>query len=458
MRKVLALLAVLLVACGAAYLYAGRLPGPTIAITHPDRLVGVVTPVDLSVTSPGGTLTSLHLFFDQGGKATELASLAAGDTAALAHDGPDTLKISKVISRDTVPGLASGPAQIRVEATRPVLFGLRQASVVVQKALQVRLERPSLSVISTHHYINVGGAEMVVYRVTPTDVASGVSVGDREYPGFPAAGATVGDIHLTDPGLRVAFFALLWDDPLSTRIHLYARDDAGNSTQATVEYKVFPKAPKRSTIDLDDRYLDRVVPAIEAGSPEVKASGSLITQFLVLNGDLRRKNAATIAAFASRTSPEMLWRGDTFYRYANTKTESAFADQRTYLYQGRVVDHQTHLGFDLASFAHTPVKAANRGKVLYAADLGIYGNCVIIDHGMGVQSLYAHLSSIEVPVGSMVDKAQELGKSGETGMAGGDHLHFTMLVNGQMVNPLEWWDPHWIQDRIIRKLREASSR
>src|SRR5579864_4546446 len=415
MRKVLALLAVLLVACGAAYLYAGRLPGPTIAITHPDRLVGVVTPVDLSVTSPGGTLTSLHLFFDQGGKATELASLAAGDTAALAHDGPDTLKISKVISRDTVPGLASGPAQIRVEATRPVLFGLRQASVVVQKALQVRLERPSLSVISTHHYINVGGAEMVVYRVTPTDVASGVSVGDREYPGFPAAGATVGDIHLTDPGLRVAFFALL----------------------------------------LDDRYLDRVVPAIEAGSPEVKASGSLITQFLVLNGDLRRKNAATIAAFASRTSPEMLWRGDTFYRYANTKTESAFADQRTYLYQGRVVDHQTHLGFDLASFAHTPVKAANRGKVLYAADLGIYGNCVIIDHGMGVQSLYAHLSSIEVPVGSMVDKAQELGTSGETGMAGGDHLHFTMLVNGQMVNPIEWWDPHWIQDRIIRKRSEA---
>jgi len=455
MRRVLALLAVLLVACGAVYLYAGRLPGPTIAITHPDRLVGVVTPVDLSITSPGGRLTSLHLFFDQGGKTTELGSLAAADTAALAHDGPDTVKISKVISRDTVPDLRAGPAQIRVEATRPVLFGLRQASVTVQKALQVRLERPSLSVVSTHHYINVGGAEMVVYRVTPDDVASGVEVGDRDYPGLPAAGAAVDDIHLTDPSLRLAFFSLLWNDPTSTNIHLYARDEAGNSARAELDYKVFPRAPKKSKIDLDDTFLDRVVPAIEAGSPEVKASGSLIDQFLVLNGDLRRQNAAKIAAFAARTSPEMLWRGDVFYKYASTKAESAFADQRTYLYQGRVVDHQTHLGFDLASFAHTPVKAANRGKVIYAADLGIYGNCVIIDHGMGVQSLYGHLSSIEVPVGAMVDKAQELGKSGETGMAGGDHLHFTMLVNGQMVNPLEWWDPHWIQDRIIRKLREA---
>jgi hypothetical protein len=455
MRKVLALLAVLIVACGAVYFFAGRLPGPTIAITHPDRLVGAVTPVDLSVTTPGGTLTSLRLFFDQGGKTTELGSLAAADTAALAHDGPNTVKVSKVISRDAVPSLTSGPAQIRVEATRPVLFGLREASVVVQKAVQVRLEQPSLSVVSTHHYINVGGAEMVVYRVTPEDVASGVEVGGREYPGFPAAGAAVDDVHLTDPRLRVAFFSLLWNDPTSTNIHLYARDDAGNSARAELDYKVFPKAPKKSKIDLDDRFLDRVVPAIEAGSPEVKASGSLIDQFLVLNGDLRRKNAATIAALASRTSPEMLWRGDVFYKYANTKAESAFADQRTYLYQGRVVDHQTHLGFDLASFAHTPVKAANRGKVIYAADLGIYGNCIIIDHGMGVQSLYGHLSSIEVPVGAMVDKAQELGKSGETGMAGGDHLHFTMLVDGQMVNPIEWWDPHWIQDRIIRKLREA---
>jgi len=91
--------------------------------------------------------------------------------------------------------------------------------------------------------------------------------------------------------------------------------------------------------------------------------------------------------------------------------------------------------------------------VVFAEDLGIYGRCVIIDHGMGVQSLYGHLSSIAVKAGQMVEKEQEIGKSGMTGLAGGDHLHFTMLVNGNMVNPVEWWDAHWIQDRILRKLK-----
>jgi murein DD-endopeptidase MepM/ murein hydrolase activator NlpD len=137
--------------------------------------------------------------------------------------------------------------------------------------------------------------------------------------------------------------------------------------------------------------------------------------------------------------------------------QSAFADHRTYIYKGKDVDQQVHLGFDLASYAGTPIVASNRGKVLFAEELGIYGNTVIIDHGMGVQSLYAHLSSIEVKPNDMVEKEQQLGRSGMTGMAGGDHLHFTMLVNGQMVNPVEWWDSHWIEDRILRKLRDAGA-
>ena len=454
MRIVLFVVAFLVAACSVVLILAGHRPGPTIAITKPDHLVGASTPVDVSVTAPGGKLTALQIVVDQDGKSTPLATMSATDTAALPHAG-DTVTVSKMISRDTVPDLKSGAATIRVTATRPVLFGLRTATATTTHPVQVRLEKPLISVVSTHHYINVGGSEMVVYRVKPADIASGVMVGDREYPGYPATGATAGDVHLTDPSLRVAFFSLLWDEPSSTNIYLYARDEAGNTARAELDHKVFPKAPRRSTIELPDAFLNRVVPAIEAGSPDEKASGSLLDQFLVLNGDLRRKNAAKIASFAAHTSPDMLWGGEVFYKFANTKAESAFADQRTYRYQGREVDHQTHLGFDLASFANSPVHAANRGKVLYAADLGIYGNCIIIDHGMGVQSLYAHLSSFEVPVGAMVDKGQELGKSGQTGMAGGDHLHFTMLVNGQMVNPIEWWDPHWIQDRIVRKLREA---
>src|SRR5262249_5512666 len=158
---------------------------------------------------------------------------------------------------------------------------------------------------------------------------------------------------------------------------------------------------------------------------------------------------------APQTSPELLWKGVVFHAFGNTKVEAAFADFRTYVYQGREVDKQVHLGFDLASFAGAKVVAANRGKVMFADELGIYGNCVIIDHGMGVQSLYAHLSSFAVKAGDLVEKDQELGRSGMTGLAAGDHLHFTMLVNGHAVNPIEWWDQHWIQDRILRKLHDA---
>ncbi len=86
----------------------------------------------------------------------------------------------------------------------------------------------------------------------------------------------------------------------------------------------------------------------------------------------------------------------------NSKVEAAFADHRTYVYKGKEVDHQVHLGFDLAVTSHVPIVAANAGTVLNASWLGIYGNCVIIDHGMGVQSLYGHLSSFDVKVGDNV--------------------------------------------------------
>jgi murein DD-endopeptidase MepM/ murein hydrolase activator NlpD len=74
-----------------------------------------------------------------------------------------------------------------------------------------------------------------------------------------------------------------------------------------------------------------------------------------------------------------------------------------------------------------------------------------------VQSLYGHLMSFDVKVGDHVKRGRQVGLSDSTGLAGGDHLHFTMLVGGHMVNPVEWWDAHWVQDRVDRKLSEAGA-
>jgi murein DD-endopeptidase MepM/ murein hydrolase activator NlpD len=395
----------------------------------------------------------IRVVFEQNGKQTPLFSLEEPGKAQITQDGTDKVRITHEIGKQTVPDLQAGAARIIVTAGRPVLRGMRTLESTASRDVQVRLERPRVSVISTHHYVNLGGAEFVVYRATPDDVESGVVVGETEYPGYPATGATVDGVKITDPAIRVAFFALLYDQDLNTQMRVYARDPAGNTARADFDHRTFPKPFKKSRIVLDNKFLDRVVPAILEGTTEVKPEGDNLAKFLVINGELRRKNAEKIASFAKQTAPQLLWRGIVFHPFTNSAVESAFADHRTYLYNGKEVDQQVHLGFDLASLAGNPVVAANRGKVLFADELGIYGNCVILDHGMGVQSLYAHLSSIEVKAGQDVEKEQTLGRSGMTGLAGGDHLHFTMLVNGHMVNPVEWWDSHWIADRILRKLK-----
>ena len=131
---------------------------------------------------------------------------------------------------------------------------------------------------------------------------------------------------------------------------------------------------------------------------------------------------------------------------------AGFADHRSYLYNDEIIDDQNHMGVDLASFANSPIEAANDGVVIFAQNLGIYGLTVVIDHGQGLASLYGHLSSFSVAQGSVVKKGDVIAYSGRTGLANGDHLHFSILVHGIFVNPLEWWDAHWIKNNITRKL------
>ena len=425
---------------GAAYYYAGTMDGPAITINQP-TVIGQSGTLDVTLDAPGAEFMTVSVEVEQKGKT--FAVLDIGATG-------DHSQITRPIGKKTLPELESGPATLRVSASRPVLFGVRQVSSESSREIQVRLTPPRVGVVSTHHYVNQGGAEMIVYRVTPADAESGVRVGDVTYPGFPGKGAG-----LSDPELKVAFFALLYNQATDTPMEVFASDSAGNEARAQFEHRVFPKKFRNSTIPLDDKFLSRVVPSILQSSPDLKASATdLLPAFLKINNDLRRMNNDTIAALAKKTAPAILWEA-AFQPLGNAQVESSFADFRTYLYGGKDVDRQVHLGFDLAKTANAPVTAANHGTVLFARELGIYGNTVIVDHGMGVQSLYAHLSSFAVKEGDEITKAQVLGASGQTGLAGGDHLHFSMMVNGQFVNATEWWDAHWIEDRLMRKLRDA---
>jgi murein DD-endopeptidase MepM/ murein hydrolase activator NlpD len=452
MRIIAVLLLVLALAAGGAYVYAGRGGAPGIAFAQPEKFIGQGGTLDVTVTTPGGSLSRLDATLEQGGQSLPLYSMAEPASGTLDQATPERVRLTRPIGKKDVPQLEAGEARITVVAARKGFLGLRTLESSASKTVTVRLEPPRVGVLSTHHFVNLGGAEAVVYRATPADVSSGVRVGDVVYPGFALSGAGVA----ADPALRIAFFALLYDQDLNTPMSVFARDEAGNLATATIDAKVFEKAFRRSRIEVPDAFLQRVVPAILQNTADFKVDdpNDLVGSFLKINGELRRKNAEQIAAVAAQTSPEILWRG-AFQQLGNSSVESLFADHRTYFYQGKEIDQQVHLGFDLAVTAAVPIVAANRGRVVLADYFGIYGNCVILDHGMGVQSLYAHLSTIDVKVGDTVEKGQALGRSGMTGLAGGDHLHFSMLVGGHPVNSVEWWDAHWIEDRVLRKIREA---
>lgn len=447
-------------ALGAGFYIAENASGPTVEIIQPSRLVGRSAIFEALVTAPGGNLTSLDAIIEQDGRILALYSLDTPLEGEVRQNGPDSIRITRRFDQSSHPGLTAGTARVVVSAARPVLFGLREASATAELEVEVRIEPPRIQVVSDFHYINHGGSEMVAYRVIPPDAESGVRVGDRRYRGYPASGAGVDG----DDTLQVAFFALLHDQDLETSIELYAEDTAGNASSMPFDHRVFPKSFRRSRIPLSDEFLRVVIPPIVERAPELAdeeldpatSIEELADLYLFINRTLRQRNRETLAAFAGGTSAHLQWDGP-FVPLPNSQVESGFADHRTYVFDGNDIDQQVHLGFDLASTANALVSAANNGTVIHADYLGIYGNCVIIDHGMGLQSLYAHLSVIDVAPGEQVTRAQRIGLSGRTGLAGGDHLHFAMLLQGHPVTPVEWWDPHWIEDRVERKLREAST-
>jgi Peptidase family M23 len=458
MKRVLVVLLLLLVAGGAgAWWWEGRSGPPKVQVNQPAAVIGRAGVVDLVIDAPGGRLSKLDVIVGQGGKETPLYSLQQPGAATLKQAGPDRVQLTTPLTKKEVPDLKSGEARVIVRTERTALRGFRVLGGETSKTFRVQLEPPRLGILSTHHYINLGGSEFVVFRATPVDAAAGVRVGDRTYPAFP--GSSVGIT--ADPAVRVAVFALLYDQDLNTPINVFATDAASNTASVPLDFRAFPKVFRRSRIEVPDAFLRRVVPAILENTPdfakEVADPNDLVAAFLEINGDLRRKNAETIAAYAKQTAPQRLWDG-IFQQLGNSQVEASFADHRTYFHDAKEIDQQVHLGFDLAVTSAVPVVAANNGKVVHAGYLGIYGNCVIIDHGLGVQSLYAHLTSMDVQPGDQVTKGQQIGRSGMTGLAGGDHLHFTMLVNGQAVNAVEWWDTKWMEDRVFRKIREAGGK
>ena len=397
------------------------------------KYIGYDTPLHVHLVNKHGT-KNIAVAVEQDGKS--YSAIPAKGLLAVKQGAAEDFTLN--VGKNAVSALHDGKARIVVTT---VSNDLRHKTDSKALDVDVMTAPPHVVADGVQHYINQGGSEMVTFTPSGAWTEAGVKVGDQTFRSFPLP---------NHPGQYFSIFAFSWQLPVDTPVYVYASNPSGAMAKATFWYKVFPKKFRASPIALETMHVDRIVNQID---PQNKIPGDTVQRFVYINSEMRKVNNKTLADLRLQTEPKFLWTG-AFLPMVDSTVESRFADDRTYTWQGKKVDEQTHLGFDLAKLAHSPIPASNDGRVIWAQDLGIYGNCIVIDHGYGLQSVYGHLSEFLVKKGDMVKKGQTIGKTGSTGLAGGDHLHFTMQVDGVQVNSVEWWDPHWVKDRILSKMGE----
>jgi murein DD-endopeptidase MepM/ murein hydrolase activator NlpD len=432
---VLVVLLLLLAVVGSVSYLGWRqsVPGVRASLKAP-RFLGHNTSFTVVLEAARGHLTRAEVRVVQGGRPITLvrAEGALGPRLQL-----------PVTAESAALGLKEGAATLEVWGADDFWRPLRpHERALASQPVTIDLTPPRLEILAATRYVSPGGAVLVAFRAGDATRVD-VTVGARAFPSFPYGPP--------ERGARVALLALPWDFAAGTPLAVTARDEADNTATRTVPVEVKPRAFPHDTITLTEAFLAAKVPEL---LPQRPPAQPLLEGFLTINREQRRQAEAEKIRIGAQTADTPLWSGP-FVQPRNTKVYSNFAETRTYVYEGRTVDTQVHVGFDLASTKQSPVPAANSGRVAFTGPLTIYGNAVIVDHGLGLQTLYGHLSSIEVKPGDAVEKGQELGRTGTSGLALGDHLHFEVLVSGVSVTPVEWWDGKWIRDRVSKPLHDA---
>ena len=423
------LLLIVVVAVGGFFLLRDNQP-PSLILTPDSGPISAKRPPIVTLEDDGTGLKNVVVTVTQDGQTVELlnSEFPRGTASQLLDLNLQNIK------------LKNGPLALQVTASDQALL---TNSITQSFNFDYDSRPPVVSVLTRAHNLNQSGAGLVLYKVSEEVERSGVQVGETFFPGY-----------LQDDGFYACLFAFPYNmTQADFQPRVVAVDKAGNERKAGVYYHTNPRPAKKDRINLSQGFLDSKMPEFQDLYPE---ADNMLDIFLKVNRELRVQNREKLKEIAKLTASKPTWRG-AFLRLPNAANRAGFNEQRSYIYGGNKIDQQTHLGIDLASLANAPVPAANSGKVVFADYLGIYGNCVVVDHGLGLQTLYAHLSTIDTNVGDQVDKGTIIGRTGATGMAGGDHLHYGVTIAGIPVNPLEWWDPNWIKHNFSDKWQAASA-
>jgi murein DD-endopeptidase MepM/ murein hydrolase activator NlpD len=402
---------------------------PSLDVPASLNTIGIATPISVHVHDTRG-VSKLTATIEQNGARYQVWQLPNASGAA-------DNTYSFTAGAGSTPQLRDGKARLIIEA---VSGSLLHSAAKLERDINIVTQAPTVSADSDQHYLYLGMADLATLNVTGSYSAAGVRVGDQTFRAWPMPGGK--------PGL-FSLFAFAWNMPPGTTPVVFASNGAGNDVTTPITI-VFPKKEQpvytKHEIQVTDQFMQKVL-----GELDPNGSGDPVARFVKINSEMRKSNNKTLADLRLKTADRFLW-SKPFTRQSHSQAEATFADDRSYIYHGKKIDEQVHLGYDLAVTQHVGVEASNDGRIVWAAPLGIYGNCIVVDHGYGLQTIYGHLSRIDVHEGDTVTRGQVMGLSGMTGMAGGDHVHFAMQLDGVQIDPKEWWDPHWIQDHIARRV------
>ncbi len=383
--------------------------------------------------------------------------LSDGDKSVIVGQGPfpdhtkaQTLSVKYPKSKVLNPKAKHFTLQVKV-SDRSFWNMMQGNSATKTLKINVDYKRPNVNVLANSRMINQGGSALVVFQAEDENL-------DKLYV------EANGNQFKPQPYKKEGYYAALiaWpftQDTFSAKI--IATDLAKN--KRVTEIPFYHKNPryKTSQIKASDKFIDGKITDLASSDPEYADITDKLAKLKAINETMRLKNEDMIHALSKKVSDEMLdsWKMKKFYPLKNGAKVASYGDHRYYYYQTKdnVVSESYHVGYDLASTKMADIKVSNPGIVVYADDNGIYGNMPMIDHGLGLYTLYGHCSQMLVKDGDEVTAGDVIAKTGTTGLALGDHLHFGMVVQGIEVRPVEWFDKTWIKKFITNVFKEADN-
>ncbi len=422
-------LILVLVGLGGSYFYFAEREKPQVNISPEKGFITEDTELTINVQDSKSGLSSINIQAVQGNKKTNLVDK---EFKTPLSQWDRVIKIKGNNFQDDL-------VKVQVSARDRSWTNFFKGNLSVQEAnYQLDTKPPDIVMESYRHNLNQGGTGIVAFTISEPVQKAGVQV-DKYF--FPA--------YQQENGIYLCMFSFPYNlQPAKAQPMIKAMDRSGNIKQSGFMYHINSQNFVKERLKVGSDFLNRKMVQFKDDFPTAENNLEI---FLQVNGELRMQNREELIKIGRKSVSRTLWTGK-FLRQPGAERKASFGDIREYIYQGEKVDQQTHLGIDLASVARSPVPASNSGRVVFADWMGIYGKTVIIDHGLGLQTLYGHLSHIKVKIGDQVEQGDIIGKTGATGLAAGDHLHFAVLVSGVPVNPVEWWDASWIKNNVQEKL------